>query len=675
MRQNRHGRFGGLRSAFSAASAHRRRRNLRRPAGLGLSGWETLGHAATGLESLENRMLMAADLAITIDDNIAADVLRNYYQSGSQVNYTVKVTNVGDADATNAKLSTALAGAITQAYWIADYATGASGSLSYDDAGTPRAVPNVRAGAGNLDVTLTVAKGSSATFTIVATVGAAATGDLVSTATIDLDGNPLTTNDRKTVTDTDTFVPQSVVVSDDAGWTSTSIVQLMSPTDGSILASAYAFEAGLRTGVQAVAGDLDADGKLEFVCCSGYGHTGEVVVLRQDIGSDGSVTLVRDSAYDLQPFGPDYRHGLVTAVGNFVGDQRQEIAVAQAWGSGAVKIFAMDPAGPAKLVEVAAFTPSGVGSLNGVSLAAGDFGTFTGGVANASAGLDGICELVVASRAGAAPMVQVYDVSAAAALIDSFQPFTSSFLGGLAVTVARVDRNSTPDIIVSQGRGGSSNVEIYDGRLGQAANPLIARFNAFADLARSAAAVSAAAVDTDGDGRANVIEVAQGGAGDGGVRRYTVNTNEATGAVSLSRDNVALSAAGRLLIAAAAARENVSIITTDFGLRYRDLVVGSGATLAGKKVTVDYTGSSTPTPGSLVAKVFDSSKVQKGSGSPTPYQFTVGNGEVITGWDQGVAPMQVGGTRALFIPTRLAYSTGNLAGQTLAFEVKAISTP
>lgn len=679
MRQSRLGRFGGFRAAFSAAAAGtRRRKNLRRHAGLRLSGWETLGHAATGLESLESRTLMAADLAITFDDNIAADVLRNYYQAGSQITYTVRVTNVGDADATNAKLSTSLAAAITQANWTADYTTGASGSLSYDDAGTPRAVPNVRAGAGNLDVALSVAKGASATFTIFATVGGSATGNLVSTATVDLDGNASTTEDRTTVTDTDTFVPRSVVVTDDAGWTSTSLVRLVSPTDGSVLASAYAFETGLRTGVQAVSGDLDADGKDEVVCCSGYGRVGEVVVFRQDVGPGGSVTLVRDHGYDLQPFGADYRHGLAIAVGDFTGNQRQDIAVAQAWGAGDVKIFASNPAGPEKLVQVAAFTPSGVGSLNGVSLAAGDFGTFSGGVATAAAGLDGTSELVVTSRAGARPVVQIYDTSTASPdLIDSFQPFTSSFLGGVAVTVARVDRNSVSDFIVSQGRGGTSEVEIFDGRVGQAANPLIARFAAFADLARSSAPVSAAAIDTDGDGRANAIEVVQGGAGNGSLRRYAVSTNDTTGAVTLSRDNVALGTAGRLLIAAAAARDNVRLITTDSGLQYADLAAGSGATLAGKQVTVNYTGSSTPVPGSLTAKVFDSSKVQKTAapGSPTPFQFTVGNGSVIKGWDEGVASMKVGGTRALIIPGRLAYSSGSLAGQTLVFEVQAISTP
>ena len=91
-----------------------RRRPRLRPGGRGLHAWETLGHGGTGLEPLEARMLMAADLAVTLDDNIIVGVVRSYYQPGSQITYTLKVTNSGDADATAARLTTSLAGAITQ---------------------------------------------------------------------------------------------------------------------------------------------------------------------------------------------------------------------------------------------------------------------------------------------------------------------------------------------------------------------------------------------------------------------------------------------------------------------------------------------------------------------------------------------------------------------------------
>jgi FKBP-type peptidyl-prolyl cis-trans isomerase len=97
-----------------------------------------------------------------------------------------------------------------------------------------------------------------------------------------------------------------------------------------------------------------------------------------------------------------------------------------------------------------------------------------------------------------------------------------------------------------------------------------------------------------------------------------------------------------------------------------DLVVGTGATAnAGNFVTVGYTGW-----------LYDASKTDnKGAqfDSSPAYSFTLGAGTVITGWDQGVAGMKVGGQRRLVIPPDLAYgSAGNgpIPGNaTLVFDI------
>jgi FKBP-type peptidyl-prolyl cis-trans isomerase len=86
-------------------------------------------------------------------------------------------------------------------------------------------------------------------------------------------------------------------------------------------------------------------------------------------------------------------------------------------------------------------------------------------------------------------------------------------------------------------------------------------------------------------------------------------------------------------------------ITTASGLKYVDLVVGSGEVATkGQTVSVHYTGWLTD------GKKFDSS-VDRG----TPFQFPLGAGRVIKGWDEGVAGMKVGGKRKLTIPSQLAY--------------------
>ena len=84
--------------------------------------------------------------------------------------------------------------------------------------------------------------------------------------------------------------------------------------------------------------------------------------------------------------------------------------------------------------------------------------------------------------------------------------------------------------------------------------------------------------------------------------------------------------------------------TTASGLQYEDTVVGTGPeAVAGKGVEVHYTGTLAD------GTKFDSSVGRK------PFSFRLGAGQVIKGWDEGVAGMKVGGTRKLVIPGDLAY--------------------
>jgi FKBP-type peptidyl-prolyl cis-trans isomerase FkpA len=99
----------------------------------------------------------------------------------------------------------------------------------------------------------------------------------------------------------------------------------------------------------------------------------------------------------------------------------------------------------------------------------------------------------------------------------------------------------------------------------------------------------------------------------------------------------------------------------------KDLVVGTGVEAqSGDNVTVDYTGWL------YHGKKFDSS-VDRGE----PFQFTLGAGRVIQGWDQGVAGMKVGGTRRLIIPPDLAYGASGQGdippNATLTFEVQLLA--
>jgi FKBP-type peptidyl-prolyl cis-trans isomerase FkpA len=109
-------------------------------------------------------------------------------------------------------------------------------------------------------------------------------------------------------------------------------------------------------------------------------------------------------------------------------------------------------------------------------------------------------------------------------------------------------------------------------------------------------------------------------------------------------------------------------IKTPSGLVIEELVAGSGAVAAaGEKVSVHYTGWLTD------GKKFDSSK-DRGE----PFVFPLGRGQVIRGWDEGVAGMKVGGKRKLTIPPNLGYGTRGAGGvippnATLVFEVELLS--
>ncbi len=109
-------------------------------------------------------------------------------------------------------------------------------------------------------------------------------------------------------------------------------------------------------------------------------------------------------------------------------------------------------------------------------------------------------------------------------------------------------------------------------------------------------------------------------------------------------------------------------ITTATGLVIEDIVRGQGAVAtAGQTVRVHYTGWLED------GKKFDSSKDRK-----QPFEFKLGGGRVIKGWDEGVQGMMIGGTRKLTIPPALGYGERGAGGvippnATLVFEVELLA--
>lgn len=113
---------------------------------------------------------------------------------------------------------------------------------------------------------------------------------------------------------------------------------------------------------------------------------------------------------------------------------------------------------------------------------------------------------------------------------------------------------------------------------------------------------------------------------------------------------------------------DLETITTDSGLQYQELVTGNGATAkSGDIVSVHYTGW-----------LEDGTKFDSSLDRNTPFEFQLGARQVIAGWDEGVAGMQVGGKRKLIIPAELGYGSRGAGGvippnATLIFDVELLA--
>jgi len=575
----------------------------------------------------------AAALEVSIHNDHVDGIECTYVLAGSHVTYTVLVGNVGAEAAVGVPVAVTLPAYMSQVMWTATYAGGAQGPTM---------------GTAGPDVVVHLPAASSATFSVATFIPPRATGEALVSATATLGSEVVTATDGDTIL-------ASVLVSD--SWRGHAPrVRVKDPASGAVLAEFLAFERNFRGGVQAAMGDLDGDGRPEIITVPGPGRVGEVRVFRIDVDADGSPVPVADPGFTLRAFGAHYRDGLVVAAGDFDGDGLSDIAVARATGKGKVHVYVTRPG---QMERYRSFVPRRDGRLVGITLAAGDFGT-RGRNGNDPAVPDGTFELVVAGETGSAGVVQVRDVSLARAPVIRTIRIPRLARGGFHVSVARVSRDSIPDLIITRHDGGRARIDVHDGLLGEHARGRLASFTAGQPYAGRP--VFGAGVDKDGDGRADHLHVAWSGRREAAKSSHPVRDRQ-DGSLVIGSGTAGVRAAhGQFSMAMG---PPPSLVTTPSGLQYRDVVVGAGASAStvGADLTINY-----------ATWLLNGTQIDASNG----FRFPSGSGQVIAGLDEGVASMRVGGRRQLIIPPGLAYGSAGRGtvvppNATLVFDVELVS--
>ncbi len=298
------------------------------------------------------------------------------------------------------------------------------------------------------------------------------------------------------------------------------LVTILDETTGMVLRQFAPYGNSFQGGVRVATGDLTGDGIDEIVTAPGWSIVAQVNVYSQ-IGS---------LLTTFQPYGASFESGVQVAVADVDGDGLNDIITVPSFGPAEVKVFrnvliggvpTFDTAHPYR--DFLAFPASFIG---GAVVAAADMGSTP--VANGpfdNTQLDHKAEIVVGSSAGIQTTVVVFDASrittltpnATATPVASFTPFTTNYQGGVSLSVARINADLIPDIVVGAGVDGSSLIDVWawNNTANAALSSLSANgigFAAFTNPSRTAP-VQVTTLDTNGDHIADTILAVQGPGG------------------------------------------------------------------------------------------------------------------------------------------------------------------
>ena len=584
----------------------------------------SLGPSNRSFENLEPRLAFDVDLSVAIHSG------QNTYVPGSDKVDTIIVQNLGSEAVANAPVVVPLPEGVLSASWTGQGSPGAtvpvSGSSDSDDA---------------MNTFVSLPAGGTAIFTVTNQIAADAIGQIKTDVTavtpfVIPDSNP----DNNSAFDIASR--PFLAVGSGLAYLGTPTVSIVDPASGTVVRQFDVYEQGFMGGVQTAIHDVDNDGRDEIVVAPGRGRVGEIRVFDLD-GEEMP-------EYRITPFGSSFLSGVNIALGDVNGDGMKDLIAGQAAGS-TVSIHLGGSLGW-EPTSFRRYTPYGTTHLAGVSVAAADIGMITNGSISQTDSKDGRAELVLGTGPGAIKSVQIVDVAGAPKVVTELSIDPTIGYSGVTIASGLYNDRSVDDIMVSGGQGGDARVDMFQITRDSGSTLTTKKNLTSGNVANSRFRVSP--LDSNGDGQVNSFFAV----GAGGAQVLDADGN-VTNTVSVVRGPLTAASASSASI-------DPAVIRTSSGLQYIDLVVGLGVPVtAGQTVSVHYVGSRQN------GDVFDTSLTRG-----TPFEFTLGQGEVIQGWDEGVAGMREGGRRRLIIPADMAYGEnpgGGLPGGTLVFDVQLLS--
>ncbi|NBT13018.1 MAG: VCBS repeat-containing protein, partial [Planctomycetia bacterium] len=520
---------------------------------------ESTGTAGSGTIStviaIDTTARRPVDLSITITDS------QDRYVPGGKVTFVATVSNAGTQAVEGAVVRIPVPVGVVSATWVAV----GDGNI-------------IGSGSGPLDRTLTIGAGGSVTIMYVAVVSPTATAGIAALATVSapaglIDSDP--TNNA--ALDIDVLdVPSLIVASSDLG-VGGPTVQLIDPVSGE-QRRFTPFEASFIGGVSVACADLTGDGIDELIVGPGRGRVAEIRVFTQ-----WGVEL---PAYRTIAF-PGYTGGVIVAAGDVTGDGQADIIASMMSGRSEVRVYQVSPAAADPVVNApwVAFQPFGNSFAGGVSVAAADVGRFDNGVLRDASTADGRHEIVVGSGSGMAATVKVYDLSTRKPrLVDTILPFKGvQKVGMLSLSVGRLNGDTIDDIVIASGPGNGGVVAAYSGRVDDKQDLRLVNAAPFTTRAHRNAAVTATALDLDGDGIADRIFASQGDGGDVGAIRQIDGSGKpvaASAAVSRVGPTAVRLTSANSGAAAREARRRMNAVAAVGGVGRQDVLEAAFASIA-----------------------------------------------------------------------------------------------